>query len=103
MGSKPGHGPFVIGIDSSTTACKAIAWNRQGRAVSEGRAGYALLQPEPSWHEQNAEDWWAGACKALRDCIDQVDARQIEAICVTHQRESFVPVDSIVDPEIWTV
>lgn len=93
MGGKSGHRSLVIGIDCSTTACKAIAWDRQGRAVSEGRASYALLQPEPSWHEQNAEDWWAGACKALNECISQVDAQQIEAICITHQRESFAPVD----------
>ncbi|HHY54249.1 MAG TPA: xylulose kinase [Chloroflexi bacterium] len=86
--------PLVIGIDSSTTACKAIAWDRRGRAVAEGRASYPLLQPEPAWHEQNAEDWWAGACKALRECISQIDARQVQAIAITHQRESFVPVDS---------
>lgn len=93
MNKNTGKQPLVIGIDSSTTACKAIAWDKDGRAVAEGRASYALLQPEPSWHEQNAEDWWAGACKALRECISQIDAQQIEAICITHQRESFVPVD----------
>lgn len=94
MNNNSGDKPLVIGIDSSTTACKAIAWDKQGRAVAEGRASYTLLQPEPSWHEQNAEDWWEGACKALRECAGQIDAQQIEAICITHQRESFVPVDS---------
>ena len=29
---------LVIGVDSSTTACKAIAFDRKGRAVAEGRA-----------------------------------------------------------------
>jgi sugar (pentulose or hexulose) kinase len=94
MTTQSGVEPLVIGIDSSTTACKAIAWDKHGRAVAEGRASYALLQPEPSWHEQNAEDWWAGACKALRACISQIDARQLQAIAITHQRETFVPVDS---------
>jgi hypothetical protein len=28
---------LVIGVDSSTTACKAIAWNRGGTAVAEQR------------------------------------------------------------------
>lgn len=83
---------LVIGIDSSTTACKAIAWDRRGHAVAEGRAAYPLLQPLPGWHEQDAETWWAGACQALRACVGQVDARQIAAIGITHQRESFVPV-----------
>jgi xylulokinase len=46
---------YVIGIDSSTTACKAIAWDPTGSEIAEGRASYPLLQPEPTWYEQNAE------------------------------------------------
>jgi len=33
---------LVIGVDSSTTACKAIAWNKHGQAVAEGRDSYPL-------------------------------------------------------------
>jgi hypothetical protein len=50
MANPAGHGPLVIGVDGGATACKAIAWNRQGVAVAEGRASYLLLQPEPAWH-----------------------------------------------------
>jgi len=84
---------LVIGIDSSTTACKAIAWDREGRAATEGRATYPLLQPRPNWYEQDAEAWWDGLCAALRALLAQVDPDQIDALCITHQRESFVPVD----------
>jgi len=91
-------GRLVVSIDSSTTACKAIAWDVQGHAVAEGRAAYPLRQPAPAWHEQDAEDWWAGACKALRECVAQVDVRQIDAFAITHQRETFVPVDALGKP-----
>lgn len=84
---------LVIGVDSSTTACKAIAWNRRGTAVAEARASYPLLHPEPDWHEQRAEDWWSSLCQALGDLLCKVNASNIEALCITHQRESFVPVD----------
>lgn len=84
---------LVIGIDSSTTACKAIAWDRSGRAVAEGRASYPLLQPEPTWYEQNAEHWWAGLCTALKELTDQIDVARVAALGITHQRETFVPVD----------
>ena len=84
---------LVIGIDSSTTACKAIAWDREGRAAAEGRATYPLLQPRPNWYEQDAEAWWDGLCAALRALLAQIDAAQVDALCITHQRESFVPVD----------
>jgi xylulokinase len=84
---------LVIGVDSSTTACKAIAWDRKGRAVAEGRATYPLLQPRPNWYEQDAETWWDGLCAALKSLLAQTDAAQVDALCITHQRESFVPVD----------
>jgi sugar (pentulose or hexulose) kinase len=86
--------PLVIGIDCSTTACKAIAWDAAGGAVAEGRAAYPLLQPAPGWYEQDAEQWWGGVCAALKDLLGRVDAAQVNAQCITHQRESFVPVDS---------
>jgi sugar (pentulose or hexulose) kinase len=84
---------LVIGVDSSTTACKAIAWNREGRAAAEGRATYPLLQPRPNWYEQDAEAWWDGLCAALRALLAQIDTARVDALCITHQRESFVPVD----------
>ena len=83
----------VIGVDSSTTACKAIAWNKRGQAVAEGRASYPLLRPEPTWFEQNAEEWWSSICTALKELLNQIDATSVEALCITHQRESFVPID----------
>lgn len=86
--------PLVLSIDSSTTAVKAIAWNRRGHAVAEGRATYGLLTPQPSWYEQDAEGWWTGACAALRSCLSQVDVARVEALGITHQRETFVPVDA---------
>lgn len=84
---------LVIGIDSSTTACKAIAWDRNGRAMAEGRASYPLLQPEPTWHEQDAEQWWDGICATLKELTSQIDVDHVDALGITHQRESFVPVD----------
>jgi sugar (pentulose or hexulose) kinase len=89
---------LVISIDSSTTAVKAIAWDVTGRAIAEGRAAYPLLQPEPTWYEQNAEQWWRGACTALRQCVEQIDVHEVEALGITHQRESFVPVDKAGQP-----
>jgi len=85
---------FVIGVDSSTTTCKAIAWDRHGQALAEGRSEpFALLRPEPTFYEQQAEWWWDGLCAALSDLGHKVDLAQAKAICITHQRETFVPVD----------
>jgi xylulokinase len=84
---------YVIGVDSSTTATKAIVWDRRGRAIAEGRAEFALDLPRPGWHEQDPEDWWRSTVGAVRQALQSVEAGDVEAICVTHQRETFACLD----------
>ena len=84
---------LVIGLDSSTTACKAIAWDRFGRPVAEGRAELAHFRPRPAWHEQPAEAWWQAAAGALRQLTGKIDPGRVAALCMAAQRETFVPVD----------
>ena len=90
MATKP---DLVIAVDSSTTASKAVIWDRRGQAVAEGRAGLPLLNPRPGWYEQRADLWWESTAQALRAATGQIDPRRLGALCITHQRESFVPVD----------
>jgi len=48
----------VIGVDCSTTACKALAWDRNGRPLAEGRSSLEEIRPRPLYSEQVAEGWW---------------------------------------------
>ena len=57
---------LVIGIDNSTSATKAIAWDASGRAVAEGRAPVALANPAPGFFEQDPREWWSSTVTALR-------------------------------------
>ncbi|OYX41024.1 MAG: hypothetical protein B7Z02_17090, partial [Rhodobacterales bacterium 32-67-9] len=79
---------LVVGIDSSTTASKAIAWTAAGKAVAEGRADIAMASPFPNHYEQNPEDWWLSTCTALRHLCGQVDPARIKAISISNQRET---------------
>ncbi len=85
---------LVIGIDCSTTAAKAVVWNRQGRAEAEGRASFPRTSPHPGWGEQDPQDWWRAVVSALHVAIGGVDPRRIGALSITHQRESFVCLDA---------
>lgn len=60
------RGDLVIGIDSSTTATKAIAFDARGRIVAEGRAPIPLANPHPGWFEQEVSDWTGALTKALK-------------------------------------
>ncbi|GAB4100463.1 xylulokinase [Sinomonas halotolerans] len=89
---------YVIGVDCSTTAAKAVVWDARGEVLSQARCAFDLSQPRPGWGEQNAEDWWSASADAIRRAAQTVDASRIGAICITHQRESFVCLDDAGTP-----
>jgi xylulokinase len=86
--------PYVIGVDASTTATKAVVWDPAGRAVAEGRAEFALRLPRPGWHEQDPEDWWASTVRAVAEAVRTIDVTRVEALAITHQRETFACLDA---------
>ena len=80
---------LVVGIDSSTSATKAIAWDAGGRAVAEGRAPVALDNPRPGFFEQDPRAWWSSTVAALSQLTGAVDASRVAAIAISNQRETF--------------
>ena len=84
---------WVIGVDASTTACKAVVWDCHGNPVSAGRASLPIAMPQPGWHEQPAESWWGALARALRQALRNVDCSRLAGLAIAHQRETFVPVD----------
>ena len=80
---------LVIGIDSSTSSTKAIAWDQNGQFVCEGRKSIPMYNPAPGCFEQNPSDWWDSTISALKQITDQLDARRVAAISISNQRETF--------------
>ncbi len=84
---------LVIGLDSSTTATKVIAFDAKGRIVSRASRPIALSSPVPGAYEQDPEDWWASAAGALAGVCREVGPDRIEALAISNQRETFVALD----------
>jgi sugar (pentulose or hexulose) kinase len=89
---------FVLGIDCSTSSCKAIVFDTQGNALSESRQPLEILHPQPEWHEQSAEEWWQAASRTISQAVTNVPINRLAALCITHQRETFVPVSATGNP-----
>ena len=87
-------GPLVVGLDSSTQGTKAIAWDPAGRAVSEGRAPIALLNPAHERYEQDPADWWTSAVAALEGCTGGIDVGRLEGLAISNQRETLAFLDA---------
>jgi sugar (pentulose or hexulose) kinase len=94
---------LVIGLDCSTTSIKAIAFNKNGNVIAQTSESIPLFSPQPNYYEQNPEDWWISAQKALKHLTNKIDPDRVKAIAISNQRETFVPLDkngNIIRPAI---
>jgi xylulokinase len=88
---------LVVGVDCSTHAAKAVAFNLKGQMQCEARCAFPLLTPRPGYYEQSAHDWVSATLASLTDLARQC-SRPIRAIGITHQRETFVGIDERDEP-----
>jgi len=84
---------LVVGIDSSTTACKAIAFDRKGKAIAEGRASIPVSNPRMGWFEEEVSDWTGSLVTALKQLTRKVSKERISGLAISNQRESFAQFD----------
>ncbi|WP_152047402.1 xylulokinase [Aureimonas psammosilenae] len=83
-------GDLVLGVDCSTTAAKAVVWDRRGRSLSMGRVTFGHSTPRPGWGEQDPVEWWRATSEAIGQACRQIDPSRLAALSITHQRETFV-------------
>jgi xylulokinase len=55
----------LVGLDVGTTGVKALALSPEGDVLARAEKGYGLSTPHPGWAEQDPEDWWQAAARAL--------------------------------------
>jgi xylulokinase len=55
----------LVGLDVGTTGVKALALSPEGDVLAHAEEGYGLSTPHPGWAEQDPEDWWQAAVRAL--------------------------------------
>jgi xylulokinase len=86
---------FVLGIDVSTTATKAVLVDEAGAVRAIGTADYDFLSPRPLWSEQRPELWWDGTQVAVRAALSGagVRAEDVAAVGLTGQMHGLVLLD----------
>lgn len=86
----------VIGIDSSTTATKAVLIDEAGAVVGIGIAEYDYSVPRPLWSEQDPVLWWDGTIAAIRSALATtgVAGDDVAAIGLTGQMHGAVLLDA---------
>ncbi len=86
---------FVLGIDVSTTATKAIVVDAEGVVRSVGTSEYGFETPHPLWTEQRPDQWWDAAVEAIERALTTggLDGADVEAVGLTGQMHGAVLLD----------
>lgn len=90
---------YVIGIDSSTTATKAVLIAADGTVVGVGVSEYGYDTPHPLWSEQDPHLWWDATVAAIRSVLAStgVDGGDVAAVGLTGQMHGSVLLDAAGD------
>ncbi len=83
---------LVVAVDISTTAAKAVVQDAAGTVLAQATSPITTRQPHPTWHEQDAQEWWTATRDAISNAVALAD-EPVRALCLTHQRETFVCTD----------
>jgi xylulokinase len=91
---------YVLGIDVSTTATKALILDRQGTVVASGVSTYPYETPRALWSEQDPELWWSGSADAIGSALrgSGIRGEEIEGVGLAGQMHGLVALDGDLEP-----
>ncbi len=86
---------YFIGIDSSTTATKALLLAENGEVMGVASSTYDYETPKPLWSEQRPELWWTATVESIRQVLAEtaVPPQSVQAIGLTGQMHGLVLLD----------
>jgi xylulokinase len=86
---------YLLGIDVSTTATKALIIDERGDVIASAMTEYPFFTPRPLWSEQSPADWWQGACVSIQAALKKADLAggDISGVGLTGQMHGLVMMD----------
>ena len=91
---------FILAHDLGTTGNKATLFDDEGQLVASAFSGYETAHPQPTWAEQNPDDWWRAVINATRGMLSKsgVAPQDIAVIAFSGQMMGCLPVDAAGNP-----
>ena len=80
---------YILAIDQGTTSSRAIAFNREGKAMVTAQQEFTQHFPQPGWVEHDANEIWTTQLSVARDAVARMGSLPV-AIGITNQRETTV-------------
>ncbi len=86
---------LFLGVDIGTSGLKVGAVDAsRGEFVGWASGNYSLEHPRTGWAELRAEDYRRAMLESLKELARTINLREIRALSVSGQGQTFVPVDA---------
>ncbi len=84
-----------LGIDTSTTATKALLMGAGGQVLGVASSEYTYEIPRPMWTEQHPNLWWQATMASIRQVLTEtgVDPADVKGVGLTGQMHGLVLLD----------
>jgi len=84
----------ILGLDIGTGGTRAVLIDEEGKVLSTESAEHPpFASPQIGWAEQDPEDWWKAAVRAIRGIVAKFPSDSIGAIGLTGQMHGSVLLD----------
>ena len=85
----------LLGIDIGTTSVKAVVCDGRGAILGQASQEYRTAYPQPTWAEQDPDDWWHAVCLVIPQALQAAESKpeRIAGIGVSGQAPAAVAVD----------
>ncbi len=86
---------YYLGVDTSTTATKALLVDDKGRVQAVASSQYTFDTPRPLWSEQDPRLWWQATVESIHAVMEAsgVSALEVKGIGLTGQMHGLVLLD----------
>ena len=87
---------MYLGIDLGTSGVKVVLLNDADRVVDQEEAGLGVSRPHPLWSEQQPEDWWQAADRAVGRLAERLASqlRRVRAVGLSGQMHGATLLDA---------
>ncbi len=88
--------PTTLGIDLGTSGVKVVVVDGEGRVVAAASAPLEVARPQPTWSEQDPEDWWSATNAAVHAVREQAPEalRTVRAVGLSGQMHGATLLDA---------
>lgn len=83
---------YIMALDQGTTSSRCILFDKKGAICSIAQKEFTQIYPEPGWVEHNPREIWSSQLAVSIEAMANIgaEAKDIEAIGITNQRETTI-------------